>query len=276
MENNIKRYGTGIESKASWESLAQRYTKVLDEDYHQHRLQVINQMIPKSLYSSGIRIFDFGCGDAIHFEQFLASGALISGVDISSTMIDYAQERLESFNRDSSLVDLGDVQSLKEIESDSLDAMLSFNVLAYLSDEEAVEFYTQTSRVLKPGGLLIVTHSNELFDMFSLNNHTVNFHQRHLIQNPEFNDKISQLLLNGHIENPKPSFNIRENPLNYKYKLAQYNLEEIQQEFAHLHEAPPILLPAMKKYPSTLNWPEELKWKLMFICSIYGSVSVLK
>jgi chemotaxis methyl-accepting protein methylase len=76
---------------------------------------------------------------------------------------------------------VGDVNYLKEIPSASLDGLLSFNVLAYLTDEEELTFYQEASRIVKPGGYLVVTHSNRLFDMFSLNQYTISFFKYHLI-----------------------------------------------------------------------------------------------
>jgi hypothetical protein len=77
------------------------------------------------------------------------------------------------------------------------------------------------------------------------------------------------------------SFAIRENPLAYPHKLRALGFEETRQAFAMLHEAPPLMMPEIdpdaintRQYPDTLNWPAGDRWKLMFQCSIYGSLSV--
>jgi predicted SAM-dependent methyltransferase len=43
------------------------------------------------------------------------------------------------------------------LEDNSLDAILSFNVLAYLTDDQEDLFYRQAFRLLRTGGYLIVT-----------------------------------------------------------------------------------------------------------------------
>ena len=70
------------------------------------------------------------------------------------------------------------------------------------------------------------------------------------------------------------SYNVRENPLTYRFKLAEYGFEEVQQEFINRHNVPPPLMPAARDYPDTLEVPESERWKLMFVCSSFGSRSV--
>ena len=68
------------------------------------------------------------------------------------------------------------------------------------------------------------------------------------------------------------SYNVRENPLTYKFKLAKYGFLEKRQEFINLHPVPPSII-GDKIYYDTLNWNEDERWKLMFICSTFGSLS---
>ena len=88
----------------------------------------------------------------------------------------------------------GDVGCLRDVEPASLDGLLSFNVLAYLTHEEEQVFYEEAQRVVRPGGYLVVTHSNELFDLFSLNRYTVEFMRRHLVADPERSARLPELL----------------------------------------------------------------------------------
>jgi len=269
----MKTFGRELSSKDHWESLGSTYTEELENRYHTHRLLVIRALIPPELFQSGKKIFEFGCGDAVLFPDFLQSGALIDGIDISSIMIQKAGLRLGKER--SHLAQVGDVNNMKKIKSNSLDAVISFNVLAYLTDREEEIFYKETSRILKPGGYLIVTHSNELFDMFSLNKYTVEFMNRNLISTTKNQNKIKQLLTYADSPENPVSYNIRENPLAYKYKLAGYGFQELSQEFINLHECPPPVLKE-KQFPDTLGYEECDKWKLMFICSTFGSCSIKK
>jgi len=94
----VKKYGHDISSEESWNQQAKDYSDRLMNEYHNHRLAVINSLIPEELYQEGKSIFDFGCGDAVHFEQFLRKGCLISGIDIAAEMIALAKQHLSQMN----------------------------------------------------------------------------------------------------------------------------------------------------------------------------------
>ena len=272
----MKTYGKDINSTEAWEQIGRGYSDRLINEYHNHRLAMINSLIPEELYQEGRNIFDFGCGDAVHFEQFLRSGSCITGMDISAEMITLAKQRLSRMNSNPDLVNVGGAPELAHLEADSLDAILSFNVLAYLTDKEEDLFYKQAYRLLRPGGYLIVTHSNELFDMYSLNQYTPQFFDRHLVTDNSQLSSLQTLVTNAFEAENIVTYNVRENPLAYRFKLARYGFVEQRQEFSNLHTAPPPLLSKDKSYPDTLSWNEEEKWKLMFVCSTYGSQSIRK
>lgn len=272
----MKKYGKDIKSKESWDQMAQGYADRLVSEYHNHRLAVINALIPEELYQKGRSIFDFGCGDAVLFERFLKNGSHISGIDISAEMVALAKRRLSNLNSDPDLVSVGGAPELNHIADSSLDAILSFNVLAYLTDDEEELFYREAFRMLRPGGYLIVTHSNELFDMYSLNQYTIEFFARHFVHDESLRPSLTKLVANASETESIKTYNVRENPLAYRFKLDRYGFVEQRQEFVNLHIAPPPLLPKDKSYPDTLSWNEEEKWKLMFICSTFGSQSTRK
>ena len=156
--------------------------------------------------------------------------------------------------------------------------LFALNVLAYLSDSEEIAFYEHAKRIVRPNGVMIVTHSNELFDIYTFNRYTVEFFRKHFLSGRE--TSVSSLLTNPELP-LRSSFNVRENPLAYKYKLADYGFKETQQEFANFHSAPPLLMDVKdfddidsRDYADTLNWPDQDRWKLMFACSMFGSRSL--
>ncbi len=267
----LQKLGAEKDSFDYWEDTTNDYVGKLEGDYHTHRLNVINALIPDDLYQSGKRIFDFGCGNAVHYPQFTDKGVRIEGVDISETMVAEAHNNLKAWGMPMDIVKQGGVELMKSIPDDSFDAVISFNVLAYLTNEEDREFYIQAQRILKDGGQLIVTHSNSLFDMFSLNAMTSQFFA------DNYNvDCVGDMLVNSKIDENRPQYNVRENPLAYRYKLANYGLEEMQQEFINFHALPPMQMTEDRDYPDTLDIAHDQRWKLMFQCSTYGSRSVKK
>lgn len=270
----MKKIGDDVQSLSYWENLSDEYAEKIEDAYHQHRLDVIKSMIPKDLYAPNKRIFDFGCGDGVMLPEFVSAGAVPFGYDISAAMIEKAENRLERVGA-SGIVSVGGAHDMKDIEEESVDAILSFNVLAYLNDDEELEFYRQARRVLKKDGYLIVTHSNELFDMFSLNYYTVNFFKRYLVPNKSI--RIEDLLTHSIPPESSTTYNVRENPLSYKYKLEDFGFIELKQYFINLHDIPPPLSNNSvreKDFPDTLHVSDRDRWKLMFLCSTYGSLSV--
>lgn len=236
---SMQKYGGEVDSAAAWEGLAQVYGAALDNQYHQHRLAVIRALIPGEVLAPGRQVFDFGCGDAVLFEPFLAAGATVRGSDVSEEMIALAKARLTKAGRDPGLAVRGGVEALRDVGAGSIDALMSFNVLAYLTDAEEAEFYREAKRVVKPGGYLIVTHSNELFDMFSLNRYTVEFFNRHFIQKGEDQSRVASLLTASGSPKDRVTYNVRENPLAYRFKLLKSGFRETRQEFINRHLAPP-------------------------------------
>ena len=159
----MEKLGQNLDSKEYLTDEANQYSDALENDYHKHRLEVIRSLIPAELFKPKQQIFDFGCGDAVLFPWFLETGGKIEGIDISPEMIEFGQQRLTNWGLDSSLIQVADVNYLKNIPSASLDGLLSFNVLAYLTDEEELTSYQEASRIVKSGGYLIVTHSLKQF-----------------------------------------------------------------------------------------------------------------
>ena len=262
----MEKLGKEQDSKFYWDQATQDYVDALAMPYHEHRLKVAFDLIPVDLIKEDKIIYDFGCGDAIMFEPFIKSGAKISGCDIVPDMIAKAKVRLAGIGGDSNSLSLGGVNCLKNVESNSLDALISFNVLAYLSQAEELDFYSEAKRIVKKDGKLIVSHSNKLFDLFSLNRYTVEFFREEFVSN------VDDLLCRANQPVDFTTYNIRENPLCYKFKLANFGFEEIGQRFSNLHEKLPGLQ-TQKNYPDTLNFAEDSIWKLMFKCSTYMSLS---
>lgn len=267
----MEKLGQTLDSKDYWTQKANQYADALQNDYHAHRLEVVRALIPDELFAPNRRIFDFGCGDAILFPWFFEAGCKIEGIDISPEMIALGKQQLANWGEDEGLIRVADVDYLKSLPTASVDGVISFNVLAYLTDAEELTFYEEAARIVRPGGYLVVTHSNSLFDMFSLNHYTANFFKQNFVSEGHFQSQLPALLKNG--EATGTTYNVRENPLSYCHKLAGFGFKEVRQEFINLHAAPPSLLQG-KGYPSTLKVSAEHRWKLMFMCSIYGSCSV--
>ena len=263
---------TSFDPKAYWATRAKAYRDTMQTEYNKSRLAMIDALIgPDGLKGS---VVDFGCGDGIHATACAAQGGTIIAIDIDPSMVDTTREGLAPFASDHKVLE-GGVDVLSKLLSASCDAMLALNVLAYLDDNQCDEFYRQASRIVKPGGKLILTHSNELFDLFTFNKYTVAFYSKHFGV-----EGIENLIVNW----DKPErwvLPTRENPLAYRHKLHRYGFSEEVQEFSIPHSVPPLLETgfnpddlATRKVGIAQGTPTEEQWKLNFTCSIFGSRSV--
>ena len=258
-----------------WKSHGPSYRSQLDGPYHSHRLAVVRRLIDGlSLPSS--RSVDFGCGDGVVTEHLARNGAVVTGIDIDRSMCLAARRRLRVADLDGDVRN-GGLETLSSLEAGSVDNLVAINVVGYLTDQEERQFYAEASRVVKSGGGLVVMAGNELFDLYTLNAHTATFHAKHFGRDGR---RVDRLLTHPN-EPDRERRNIYNNPLTYRHMLRRYGFEEAQQEFANLHPLPPLLMdPAgfadidRRDYVDTLGWDESERWKLLFMCAMFGSRAV--
>jgi hypothetical protein len=80
----------------------------------------------------------------------------------------------------------------------------------------------------------LISHSNELFDLFALNAGTATFFQR--------NFDVDATSLLADVEQQNATYNVRANPLTYPGFLLDHGFREIDRAFFNYHPAPPSLL----------------------------------
>jgi 2-polyprenyl-3-methyl-5-hydroxy-6-metoxy-1,4-benzoquinol methylase len=254
----MRRVGVEISATDRWRDVGASYASDIDGAYHRHRLDVIAALLP-DLASK--RVIDFGCGEGLLIRHAIEGGAReVIGIDPDERLLGLAS------NSGAAALLKGSVEQLASIEH--ADCIIAANVAAYFTDDQNRAFYEQAARILAPDGHLVITHSNELFDLFTLNAFTVAFHLKH------FGVDVSALL--AHSDKPQRStFNVRENPLAYPDKLQRFGFSIIDMQFMNLHAEPPLLSAddpddMRRPRPDTLNTPPEDRWKLMFQCSMFG------
>lgn len=101
------------------------------------------------------RVLDIGCGPGVMTKQIRDLGWTYMGIDISKEMIELAVKR---FDHDSSTqFKVGPVENIEE-EDNSFDVVVAMGLVEYVANDEAV--IQEVKRVLKPGGLFIVSLPN--------------------------------------------------------------------------------------------------------------------
>lgn len=251
----------------NWFEQEKNYAHQISEDpYHKLRTDFILRLFP----DSANLVLDFGCGEGFFSELMLRNGLAkkVIGIDPSTELIRIAGENQYLSSNIDCEMRLGGSNDLNVIKDSSVDLVIALNVLAYMTRNEEIQFYNESNRVLKSGGHLLVTHSNELFDLFTLNNLTVEFFARN------FKVDINEFLELKNLE-PVATYGIRENPLSYTLKLASFGFEQKRIDFFHHHSDLPRKhnSTARNKVNSemefrTLNKPVD--WREYFMSSTFG------
>ena len=104
-------------------------------------------------------VLDVGCGTGLVGRALRSQGfeGQIRGADISRASIAIAQQ---GGAYDS--VEQADLQQPLPFEDDSVDALVCVGVMTYLPEVEAV--WREFARVVRPGGLVVVTQREDLWD----------------------------------------------------------------------------------------------------------------
>jgi 2-polyprenyl-3-methyl-5-hydroxy-6-metoxy-1,4-benzoquinol methylase len=203
-------FGRDNPSIPFWEREAERYAGHVHDSraaYHEGRLRTADRLIELAGLPAGARVVDFGCGDGIYARRLAARGLSVVGIDPAAAMIDLAREGDPGGAADYRVGGAADLAS-----AGPFDAVVALNVLAYTTDVEMTQFWAALAEGLVPGGALLVSHSNELFDEFSP-------------RRPDL-----------------PSYNVRAHPLTYHEVLAAHGLEQVAQAYFNFHPLPPAQL----------------------------------
>ena len=144
--------------KANYDQLAENYSALIDQKPHNAYYDRPNtlSLLPEI---NGKKVLDAGCGPGRYAEILMERGAEVTGLDFSPEMIRKAEERNKG-NGDFYVHDLSKPFTMcKDAE---YHIVLSALVLHSLEswDVSVKEFY----RVLKPGGLVIVSIEHPFFD----------------------------------------------------------------------------------------------------------------
>jgi SAM-dependent methyltransferase len=101
-------------------------------------------------------ILDVGCGPGFYSMLFGSKGYAVTGIDYSDKMVEVARKNAEDRGVDARFMVM-DAQNL-EFPDDSFDLVLSRDVFWCLEHPERA--YSEILRVLRPGGMAIVSDGN--------------------------------------------------------------------------------------------------------------------
>lgn len=132
-----------------------------------HRLRIVLKILEEYLPSKRGCLLDVGCGGGNLCCELAKQGYSVDGIDRSSVMIDCAKEKVAGLSKQARgrvkfyLKEFNDIGSLYPRKYDFITAL---GLIGYLPDEQ--KFLKELKRLLKPGGFLVFSCRNRLFNMF--------------------------------------------------------------------------------------------------------------
>ena len=136
------------------------------------RVRVALELVAERLGGTRGRVLDVGCGGGDLCFEAAQLGFEATGVDIAEGMIVEAERRRADVPPDvraRTRFVVGDVLDLAA-PRDTVDAVTALGLLEYLESDAA--FFTRAATWLRPGGVLVVSCRNRLFNLASLNEYT--------------------------------------------------------------------------------------------------------
>lgn len=129
-------------------------------------LEWLREQIPPN----GGSLVDVGCGSGQFLEMMASVGYRVHGIDLSERMISEAARRLAALSlpEGRATVEVADLRAWRPRRA--VDGLTALGVLEYLPDDRM--FLELATRSVCPGGVIIVSCRNRLFNLVSLNAYT--------------------------------------------------------------------------------------------------------
>jgi SAM-dependent methyltransferase len=134
------------------------------------RLNIIISLLKKHKPK---KIVDAGCAAGIPLIKLKKLGFNITGYDRSKPMVNEAKKNLERYNLSTNLISEGNFENPKNQKDNSVDCILGLGTFYY--SKNIKKTISLQAKKLKRNGRLIFSLRNQLFDIATMNDYSVNF-----------------------------------------------------------------------------------------------------
>jgi ubiquinone/menaquinone biosynthesis C-methylase UbiE len=118
------------------------------DDYRFDKLHYLPALVDFDGFA-GRRLLEVGCGIGTDLVRFARGGAIVTGVDLSSTAIDLARRNFELHGVTAARLEVANAEALPFADA-SFDVVYGHGVIQYTADPAAL--VRECHRVLRPGG----------------------------------------------------------------------------------------------------------------------------
>jgi 2-polyprenyl-3-methyl-5-hydroxy-6-metoxy-1,4-benzoquinol methylase len=161
-------------SERASEWLARAYGTGLPSRYPigANRIRVTMEALARRLGAIDGNLIDLGCGGGDLCLAAVSLGPVVTGIDIADAMIREAEAKKATLSTDlQQRVSFRVGNALNSgLPADSFRVATALGLIEYLPDDG--QLFREANRLLVPGGVLIVSCRNRLFNMASFNDYT--------------------------------------------------------------------------------------------------------
>lgn len=172
-------------------------------------------------------VLDVGCGFGGLVLRLLKAGYLATGADLSENLIEIGKQLLHKSGYSPEQLLVADI--LQHNFNSQYNLITACGVIWYYADKRP--FLKKIHALLSKGGMVIITHRNDLFNLYALNAGTIEFFTRHFTEHMT-DDQKSFLLdyLNKNLpELVEPTQKHLSSKLNKDYE-NQFDIQPLYEE----------------------------------------------
>lgn len=142
-----------------YESFQLSYSKYYTES--RETAQWLATMLQEHVELNNLKVLDWGCGPGRvirHLHHYFGIESKFYGTDYNRKSIDWCSKNLPEikFNHNT-------LEARLPYESDFFDVIYGISIFTHLSEQMHYDWFAELTRVLKPGGILLVTTQGAIF-----------------------------------------------------------------------------------------------------------------